>query len=249
MVNVLGLTFHLYGLIIGVAVLAAYQSSIKLALIRMVPEKTIKRASIFAVTGGILGARIYHVLDYWGRFYSQNIIEVVYIWKGGLGIWGAILGGIIGIGIYYLFWLTNIEKRRLHFIELLDILAIGVPAGQAIGRFGNYFNQEVYGKITTLPWGIYIASDQQIHHPLFIYEGVLNFILFILLWKSKETFKSRGWISGGYLIGYGIIRLLLEPVRPIGSTWTIGNIPVAMVVSVVAVGAGVCLIRFYRKQS
>ncbi len=233
------MTFNLYGLILGLAILASFQASLWLAKERKVDIKVVEGLFWWVVIGGIVGARLYHVVDKWQEIYSLNPQSAFYIWNGGLGIWGAIIGGIIGL------WLG---KRFLHYgrndkgggrNELLDIVFFGLPLGQAIGRWGNFFNNEIVGKNG---------------EPLFLYESVLNLVLFgILVSLAKRDSSTtvgmtkRGIIAGIYLIGYGLIRFLLEPLRPDSIVWKIGGLPAAQIFSAAALGIGAYLIL--RKRS
>ena len=219
--NIFGLNFHLYGLLLGLAILAAFQASLWLAKRRGIEEKLIEKLFFFVVIDGIIGARIYHVVDKWGEIYSLNPQSVLYIWNGGLGIWGAIIGGVAG-----LFLGVRVARVRIYWKDLLDVVFFGLPLGQAIGRWGNFFNNEIVGKNG---------------EPLFLYESVLNLLLFAIIWRWREKF--RGKIVGVYLIGYGLIRLLLEPLRPESIVWKIGGLPAAQLFSVAAIVIGTWLLR------
>jgi len=226
MINILGLTFHLYGLIIGIAVVLAFGISRILAIKRGVDEKFMEGAFYWTVSMGLLGARLYHVIDYWERYYSQSPVRVLYIWEGGLAIWGAVVGGLIGL---WIFW--RLKNRRVDFWGLTDIGVVGLPLAQAIGRLGNLVNGELYGK------------DGQ---PLFAYEGGMNLLLFALLCRLSVG-KKTGVLTGVYLVGYGTIRLILENLRLEKDIWRVAGTPVAMIFGIVAILAGLCLIS--RKQS
>lgn len=194
---------------------------------------------------GIIGARIYHVISLW-NYYSDQPIKILYIWNGGIGIFGAILSTFVFIFLY-----LTIKKQPI--LKWLDLLVLFAPLAQSIGRWGNYFNQELYGRITTLPWGIYIKKTQSFHHPLFLYESVLDLGLFIILFLTyKNQLKSQdinrrtpvyGRIFLIYTIGYSIIRLVLEPLRT--TYWAWSGIAVSQLISVVLII--VCLSFGYKK--
>ncbi len=234
-INLFGLTFYPYGLILGLAILAGLQASLWLAKRRKIPVQLIEQLFWWVVIGGIIGARIYHVIDKWKEIYSLNPQSVFYVWNGGLGIWGAVIGGMGGL---YLFLQRTQElknSRTQNFFGMLDVVMFGVPLGQAIGRWGNFFNNEIVGKNG---------------EPLFLYESGLSFVLFVILVKlvKLDKFgKESGKISGLYLIGYGLIRFLLEPLRPEAMVWKIGTIPTASLVSMVAILTGISLISWRRR--
>lgn len=205
------LNFHPYGFILGLAILASLQVSLWLGKVRKIDQKVIDNLFVWVVLGGVIGARLYHVIDKWSEIYSLNPVSALYLWNGGLGIWGAILGGVTTL--YFL------SKNK--FTDLLDIAFFGLPLGQAIGRWGNFFNREILGKNG---------------EPLFFYESLLDLILFgILIGVAK---RSRLSIAGVYLIGYGLIRLVLEPLRPEEIIWEIAGIPTAILASIIAISLG-----------
>lgn len=178
---------------------------------------------IYLLVGGIIGARVWHILTpspstgittYW---YLTHPLDALAVWKGGLGIPGAIIGGVVTLYFYA-------RRYELGFAEWVDIAAPGLALGQAIGRWGNFFNQELYGAPTDLPWKIFIDPahrlssylDVAYYHPLFLYESVWNlFNMFLLLWISR---RFAGVIKNGdifliYLIVYPIGRFFLDFLR------------------------------------
>ena len=214
-------------------------------------------ALILAIILGIVGARLYHVFSEpeggmvgWS-YYRERPVEILYIWKGGLGIYGAILGGILGVAIYA--WRANLQP-----LQWLDYGAPGLALGQAIGRWGNFINQELYGPPTTLPWGLVIAPEHRIaqysdlatyppatlFHPTFLYESLLAIVLFIALVLVHLKLRDRllpGDIVLGYLIGYPVVRFFVEFFRP--DAWMIGKIAAAQLFAiVVALGATAVLV-------
>lgn len=224
MFEILGITFHWYGLLIGLGVVTAIE--IVLYRSEKSERENLENAIWWVILAGIIGARLYHVIDFWGRYYSTNIIKILYFWEGGLGIWGAIACGVLGLSIYCYF-------NKLKFWKYLDVMVIGVPLAQAIGRMGNYVNGELWGKNG---------------EPLFAYEGLLNLVLFGVLWKVSTKKHKSGTLSGIYLIGYGVIRTLLENLRPDGTIWKLGGVPMAIIFSAVAILVGGYLI-FRKRQS
>lgn len=225
MLNLFGIGFHFYGLLIGIGIWVAYE----IALFRkrsIVDKKTIERILLWVVVGGILGARLYHVIDYWQKYYILSPIKIFYVWEGGLGIWGAIVGGMVTA---YLYCLIN----KLSFLSTLDDLILGLPVAQAIGRLGNFVNGELYGKNG---------------EPLFAYEAVLNFVLFVILWQVSKKLTRRGALSGVYLIGYGLIRITLEGLRPDSAIWRYADIPVAILFGIISIVIGIVFLCGVRPQ-
>ena len=166
-------TIHLYGLIIAMAIFLGWFLAKKRAHLYKIP-RTIFDDPILLIplVLAVIGARIYHVLDFWD-YYARNLTQVFFIWKGGLGIWGALAGAFLG---FYLI----AKVKKLDFLKLADLASPSLLLGQALGRIGNFFNQEGFGPPTKMPWGVYIdpvnRPTQYISstrfHPTFFYEEI-----------------------------------------------------------------------------
>jgi phosphatidylglycerol---prolipoprotein diacylglyceryl transferase len=178
---------------------------------------------VWLIIAGVVGARLWHILlpsktsIYDTMHYLTHPIDAINVRNGGLGIPGAVIGGVIALYFYS-------RKHKLNFAEWADIAAPALALGQAIGRWGNFFNQELYGAPTNLPWAIYIEplkrmagfKDVEYFHPLFLYESIYNLAnMFFLLWLGKR-FKDRlktGDIFLVYLVIYPIGRFFLDFLR------------------------------------
>lgn len=173
--------------------------------------------------GGILGARLWHVLlpskssGITLQYYLQNPSQILAVWNGGLGIPGGVIGGLFGGWLYC-------KKNGFKLARFADSIAPGLALGQAIGRLGNYFNQELYGAPTDLPWALTIDPDNRVrgfenqatYHPLFLYEMIYNLInMALLLWIDRKFEKKLkdGDIFLCYLVIYPVGRFLLEFLR------------------------------------
>jgi phosphatidylglycerol---prolipoprotein diacylglyceryl transferase len=187
---------------------------------------------------GLIGARAYHVLDFFS-YYKTSPATIFFIWQGGLGIFGAVAGGALGLFLY-----AKVKKlTKKDFLALLDTASLGLSLGQAIGRWGNFFNQELYGLPTSLPWAIYInkqnrlseLKDFSFFHPLFLYESIASFLIFLSLFymikKKKQTKKGTTFLF--YLFLYSLIRFFLEFLRP--RSWMILNFRVNQAVSLLLI--------------
>ena len=191
----------------------------------------------------ILGARIYYCifnLDY----YSKNILDIFKIWEGGLAIHGGIIAGILTAYFYN-------KKKKLPFLKIVDIFIPALVLGQAIGRWGNFFNMEAYGPETTLMElqkigipnfiidGMYI--NHSYHHPTFLYESLGCLIIFIIILILRNLKKIKtGFITGLYFILYGIIRLFIESLRQ--DSLMLFNIKVAQLISIIMIIIGLYLV-------
>ena len=235
------LTIHLYGLIIAASMYAGYLLAKRRSSLYRIPRKIFDDPILLLpLILAIVGARVYHVLDYWS-VYSQHPIEILYIANGGLGIWGAIAGAVLG------FWFIA-KVRSLNFLSVLDLASPSLLLGQAIGRIGNYVNQEGFGPPTSMPWGVYISPDHRPYqfanfnyfHPTFFYEAIADLIFFVIIILLASRFKKRGQVFALYLILYSLGRFIVEFWRI--DTATIGTLKVAQVFSILAFGIGIFLL-------
>jgi prolipoprotein diacylglyceryl transferase len=250
------LTIHLYALCIitGIAV-AIWVGRKRYSTLGGNPDDVFEVA-IWAVPFGIIGGRIYHVISSPQQYFGENgnPADALRIWQGGLGIWGAISLGAVGAYIYF-----KTHKTTLSFAKLLDSLAPGVIIAQAIGRIGNYFNQEVFGKPTTLPWAIEIETKNRpdgyeaitTFHPTFFYELLWCLFIAYLLIKLpgylKSVARNSGDIFALYVAGYTAGRFWIEALRIDEANYILGlrlNIWVSIIVFTAAV---IYLYRSHRR--
>jgi len=207
--------------------------------------------AFYAIIIGIICARFYYVMFNW-EYYSKNLLEIFEIWNGGLAIHGAIIGG----GLFTLFYC---RKYKVNIYRILDVCVVGLIIAQAIGRWGNFFNQEAYGMLTTeenllslhIPQfivdGMYINGGY--HHPTFLYECIWNIIGFIGLIITRRVVKKlrTGQLTGIYLIWYSLGRVFIEGMRT--DSLMLGNIRVAQLVSIIFIVVGVILVIVRSKTS
>jgi prolipoprotein diacylglyceryl transferase len=175
--------------------------------------------AVWAVPFGLVGGRLYHVLTdhdlYFGE--GQHPIEALYIWRGGLGVWGAIALGALGV---YL----GARRKGIRLLPMLDAMAPGVLVAQALGRWGNWFNQELFGKQTDLPWGLEIDPDKRpegttldpnvTFHPTFLYECLWNLGAFgLVIWADRKFRLGHGRVVALYVMAYTAGRGWIEMLR------------------------------------
>jgi prolipoprotein diacylglyceryl transferase len=229
---------HMYGLMIAIGVLVA----VKVAEVRWVkrghPAKELSDIVVWVVIAGVIGARLYHVItDY--QLFTDDPLRAFEIWRGGLGIWGAVIGGAIAA-------LVLARRRHLDLGDLLDSIAPGLVFAQAIGRWGNWFNQELFGAPTSLPWGLVIDRSQRpagykqftTFQPTFLYESLYCTALgFALIWIDKRFQLKKFQLFALYCMGYTAGRFVFEEMR-IDPAHTIGPLRLNAWVSIVVfVGA------------
>jgi phosphatidylglycerol---prolipoprotein diacylglyceryl transferase len=158
---------------------------------------------IYLIFGGIMGARLFHIIFYNLSFYLSNPLEVFALWHGGLSFHGGLFGGIL---VTYYFC----RKRKINFYDLADVVTIPFALGLAFGRIGNFINQELYGKITTLPWGVKFDNAEGLRHPTQLYESAKNFFIFGALLFLNRKKRNRGLIFWSFIAMYGTLRLVIE---------------------------------------
>ncbi len=208
--------FHLYGLSIGVGLLLGIFVAQKKATHFKINQKLLEDSLVWIAFPALVGARLYHLSTDWHLYEKASFLEIISIWNGGLGLFGALLGGLVGVALFSVVKTYKQKKTSffLSFFTVLDLLSFGAPIAQVIGRFGNYFNQELYGFATTLPWGIFIKGEK--YHPLFAYEalGTLS-IFFLLHWMgNKKKFPiGKGQYACMYFTLYAVLRFWLEFLR------------------------------------
>lgn len=232
--TVFGVHIYFYGIILAIAItIGTFVADDIAQRFFNLKKETIIDLAPYLVVFGIIGARLYYcLLNY--DFYLKFPTEILAIRHGGISIHGAILGGFIGL-------LFFAKRRNLPALKLCDISAIGLALAQAIGRWGNFFNSEAFGTPTELPWKLYIApqyrpipyTDFSFFHPTFLYESILDFMLFIILFvvTKNNLCKKDGNIALIYLILYSFIRIFVESFRIDSVRYLYGH-PIAIVVSV-----------------
>jgi prolipoprotein diacylglyceryl transferase len=208
------LSIHVYGILMGLAVATAYLVTVtryeKFGGDRALAE----RAAFWAVVIGFTGARLAYVSTHFRR-YEDDLLGMFRLWEGGIALFGGLTAGALAV-----FWVMY--RGKGDFPRFADAIAVALPAAQAIGRWGNYFNQELFGTPTSVPWALeidpanrpaeYAASET--FHPTFLYESLYNVALIaFLLWLERRYEWRRGRLFTVYLALYGAIRFLLELIR------------------------------------
>lgn len=210
--------------------------------------------ALWAIPFGIIGARFYHVVthpsDYF--FAGADLWKVFAIWEGGIAIFGAVIFGAVGVWI-------GARQEGIHFVEAADALAPALLLAQAMGRMGNYVNQELFGTPTTLPWGLQIdpgnpaippgTPEGTLFHPLFLYELLWNLVGFACilvierLWRSRRGVEApRGAALGLYLVWYGVGRAWFESFRLDPTEFELLGVKINIITAIIAALAGGALV-------
>ena len=217
--DIFGFQLHLYSLTMLAAILTGAIWAQRRFVSRGGDAEKFQNTIFVAVIFGIIGARLYHVITdhqiYFGADAPKQPIDALKIWEGGLGIWGAIAAG--GLAAWVM-----CRRQGINFPALADVVAVPLLPAHAIGRLGNYFNQELFGKPTDLPWGLYVdppyrpGGYQQFEtfHPTFLYEGLWTTLgCFVLLWLERRFRVGRGKLFIAYVMWYCFGRFFVEALR------------------------------------
>ncbi|MEK9180886.1 MAG: prolipoprotein diacylglyceryl transferase [Patescibacteria group bacterium] len=233
---------HFYSLTFLLAVVAAYFFLRRYGPNFGLDESAVEDLLLYNLLAGFAGARIHHVFSLWS-YYSAEPLAILEIWEGGLGIFGGVAGGAAATFLYC-------RYKKISFLRLADLLAPALILGQAIGRWGNFFNQEAYGLPTTLPWKMFVEPVNRAEeflgwayfHPLFLYESLWNLLVFFILlrlFRTKTDF-ARGKILAGYLILYSVGRFGLENLRA-DPTLLFGH-PANQILAVIFIALGAAIL-------
>jgi len=234
------LSVHVYGLLLALGVVLA----VKMTMVRWGKRggepNEILDGALVVVLAGVVGARLYHVITDYQRFDDGEWVDAFKVWNGGLAIWGAVLGG--GAAVAYLTW-----RKHASALAVSDCVVPGLFFAQALGRWGNWFNQELFGKPTDLPWGLEISPEKrpvgyeasETFHPTFLYESIYCLLGGIaLLWMDKHLRLKRGQLTALYVVIYTFGRFFFENLR-IDDAHDILGLRVNAWVSIVLFGFGV----------
>lgn len=242
------LTVHTYALCILAGIVAALWLTSRRLTARGGHPDAVLDISMWAVPFGIVGARIYHVLTHWGDYFGvgRDPLTVLYVWEGGIAILGSLIGGAVGAYI-------GCRRAGIRFWSFADALAPAMLLAQGIGRLGNWFNHELFGRATTLPWGLEIPADNPafpdglpagtLFHPLFLYEMLWNLLGVAVIFVLDRRLNLRwGKAFGLYLVWYGAARIWLEMLRIDPTSVTPLGLPANVWGALLAVAVGVAII-------
>jgi len=235
--SILGIDVMWYGVLISLGVLLGVLVALRECKRVGFKEEDLLDFLLFAIPAGIIGARAYYVIFSWD-FYSQNLGQIINIRNGGLAIHGGLIAGAI-VSIIFC------KKRKINVWQILDIVIPSVALGQAIGRWGNFINQEAYGGPTNLPWGIIVDGVKV--HPTFLYESIIDFCVFIfLMWFRKNKRQNQGEVFALYLVFYSIGRFFVEGLRTDSLMFL--NMRVAQLISLGLVLVGITIFMYLKKS-
>ncbi len=241
------LTIRWYGVLMASAILVGFWLADREAKRERVSADKLLNAGQWAIIAGLVGARIYEVIFNWD-YYGQHLWKIPAVWEGGLAIHGGLIAGTL-IGL----WVAR--REGLPIRPSLDVVAPSIAIGQAIGRWGNFFNEEAFGTPTDLPWRLYISpqnrplqyAGSEYFHPTFLYESIWDVLVFVALITVRRRLANRpGVVFYLYLGLYSVGRFLIESIR-VDSFW-VGSFRVPQLASVVGVALALVGLFFSRSE-
>ena len=238
------LSLNLYGMIIAFGLLLAVLYGCRRSKQFGFTEDNILDGVLWVTPFAILCARLYYCVFTWEQ-YASNPISILYIWKGGLAIYGGVLGALVGVVVFT-------KVKRIKLAALLDLVSLGFLIGQSIGRWGNFFNREAFGAETEsfLRMGLHnvLTDSVTYYHPTFFYESVWNLAGFVALHFLSKHRKYDGQVALGYVAWYGLGRAFIEGLRTDSLMW--GPFRVSQVLAMVScIGAVIVLVvQWFRPQ-
>ena len=231
------LTIHYYGILIACGLMLAVIYGWKRCRQFGIIQDDITDGVLWIVPFAVLCARAYYCIFQWDEEFARDPISVLYIWNGGLAIYGGVIGAVIGVSVYCIF-------KKIKLPALLDLVALGFLIGQSIGRWGNFFNREAFGATTEsfLRMGLYntVTQTTTYHHPTFLYESLWNAIGFVMLHFLSKKRQYDGQIALGYCAWYGLGRALIEGLRT--DSLYLGPFRVSQLLAAISCFAGVLLL-------
>ena len=230
------LTIHLYGLVIAVGLMLAVLYCCRRCKEFGLKEDDILDGVLWITPFAIVCARIYDVAFSW-KAYASNPISALYIWEGGIAIYGGVLGAVLGIAVFC-------RIKKLKMATVLDLVLLGFLIGQSIGRWGNFFNREAFGAPTEsfFRMGLMnsVTGQWEYYHPTFLYESVWNLVGLVLLHFLSKKRRYDGQVALGYAAWYGLGRTFIEGLRMDSLYW--GPFRVSQVLAAVSCTAAVCVL-------
>ena len=238
------LSFHYYGLLIALGLILAVLYAWKRSKEFGIRADDLTDGVLWIVPFSVICARLYYCVFKW-EDYASDPLSILYIWNGGLAIYGGVIGAVVGVTVFA-------KARKIKLPALLDIVALGFLIGQCIGRWGNFFNREAFGAETDwfLRMGLLNSATGEVtyHHPTFLYESVWNLIGFVILHFASKKRKYDGQIALGYVAWYGFGRTVIEALRTDSLYW--GEFRVSQLLAAVScfAAAMVLLIMMVREH-
>lgn len=240
--NIFGKSINIYwyGILIATGILFCIVYSVKKGKKIGMNTDSVLDMALWAIIFGILGARLFYVVFSWD-LYKDNLLSIFQIWNGGLAIYGGVIFGLLGVFIYS-------KRNKRNYLEIIDIIVPGLIFAQALGRWGNFFNQEAFGSLITnpnlqfFPYAVYIEESGTYHMATFFYESMWNLLVFATLLIYGRKKRTSGNLLFLYFVLYGSGRMFIEALRT--DSLYIGSLRVSQVLSILLVIYGLAMLLF-----
>ena len=235
-----------YGVIVVLAFLAALWLGAKEAERKALDPRLVWDFSVYALVGGVIGARLYYVLFSEPSLFLRNPWEIFAVWRGGIGVIGSLLGGFL-VALWYC------RRRNISILRFGDVLAPGIALGQTLGQFACLANGDSWGRPTDVPWAITYTDPRALApldvplHPIEIYEMAAYFAVFLLVWFTRRRFAADGSAFFVYLAAYGVARFSVEFFR--GDPAMLAGVPAAQVFGVLMILASIAGFLLVRRKA
>ena len=245
-ITLFGFTIQWYGILIATGILSGIVLAARRERILGLPKDTTVDLALILMPAAIVGARLYYVAFSWD-YYSQNLLKIFSVREGGMAIYGSVLAGALAALVYA-------RVKKLPLSKIVDLCAPSVALGQAVGRWGNFFNQEAYGAAVTrpglqwFPFAVYIPADQSWHLATFFYESAWCALIVaaLLLWERRGRFRRSGDVFFWYALLYALERVVVEGLRTDSLYW--GSLRVSQGLSLLIALAVVLLFAYRLKK-
>lgn len=211
---------------------------------------------IYIMIGGLLGARIFYTLVYQFSYYVSNPLRILEIWNGGMSFHGGLLGSVLAVFLFI--YIHNKKQKnktkKLHFYDIADLAVIPFALALALGRIGNFTNQELYGRITNVPWAVKFNTAEGFRHPSQLYESLYSLTIFGILWWLKGKKIMKGMLFWSFVSLYGIFRFIIEffrqPDTQMGANgFIVGWLTTGQILcSIMIISGIIALYYLYKKQ-
>ncbi|WP_038265480.1 prolipoprotein diacylglyceryl transferase [Peptoclostridium litorale] len=235
--RIFGIDIRWYGILMASGILIGMVLALREAKRQGIEENTMLDLFLVAIPSAIVGARAYYVIFNWS-YYSGDFLKMINTRLGGMAIHGGVIGGVLAGYIFC-------RVKKLSFPKLVDITAPSLILGQAIGRWGNFINQEAHGGPTDLPWGIMV--DGMKVHPTFLYESIWNLGVFALLLFMRRKKRYEGQVMVVYMMAYSLGRFWIEGLRT--DSLMLGPLRMAQVISIVLIGIAIIINMIMTKKN
>lgn len=233
------LEIRYYGILFACAFLVGYWLLLRLAKERNIAREVIEDLLVWMIPLVVLGARLFEVVVYEPLYYAANPIKIFFVWEGGLASHGGIIGAVLAL-------LIVARKHKLHFYALADMVAIPFVLGASFIRIGNFFNGELVGRVTSVPWAVKFPGYEGLRHPSQLYEAAKNVLIFGILWNIRKKALPQGFLFWLGLFLFSFLRFFVEFFKEFHTYY---GLNIGQYLSVIVIAVSGCFLWKIHKQN